>query len=419
MDQPINVYAMLAPAIFAVIIIEVIYCLVKKNGYYTFQDSLIGLGTTVLAQCVNVSVAVGVLAVYGFIYDHFRLTDIPTNVWTWAGCYIGVDFLFYWFHRAGHRINILWAAHVPHHSAEELNYAVALRASLTQRAASFIFYWPLALLGFKVDLILTVVAVNLILQLLPHTRVIPKLPAWIDSWLNTPYHHQVHHGLNPIYWDKNYGGTFIFWDKMFGTYQDQVEPVYYGVSVPPKTWDVTYLNFHWYIVLWKDAMAATHFIDKILIWFMPPGWRPRNLAGQTYEGKYEWTGKGDQPKYATKALAGSSIFLGTQLVLAFAILFWVINHDSPLSTLDKVATTAMLWIGVTLWAWILESKPMARIAQALYLVSMTGFCIYIEASYGYSQEWIMATAATGAVYLLWLGLGLKAPSRSISAAGTA
>ena len=410
MDQPINVYAFVAPAIFAVILLEVAYCLVKKNGYYTFQDSLIGLGTTVIAQCVNVAVAVGVLAVYGTIQKRFGLFEIPTNVWTWLGCYLGVDFLFYWFHRAGHRINILWAAHVPHHSAEELNYAVALRASLTQRAASFIFYWPLALLGFKVDFILTVVAVNLILQLLPHTRVIPKLPSWIDNWLNTPYHHQVHHGLNPIYWDKNYGGTFIFWDKLFGTYQDQVEPVYYGVSVPPKTWDVTYLNFHWFHVLWKDAMAATHVVDKLLIWFKPPGWRPRNLAGQPYEGKYEWSGKGDQPKYATRALPGSSLFLGSQLVVAFAILFWVIDHHSPLGSLEKLATSALLWLGVSLWAWILESKPKAKLAQALFIVVMTGFCLHIESRHGYSTPWMAASAAVGVGYLLWLALGIGAPT---------
>nr|WP_255654406.1 hypothetical protein [Corallococcus sp. EGB] len=60
-----------------------------------------------------------------------------------------------------------WAAQSPHHSTEEFNYAVALRASVTQRLFSFLIYWPPALVGFPPQAVLAMVAFHLVLQLIP------------------------------------------------------------------------------------------------------------------------------------------------------------------------------------------------------------------------------------------------------------
>ncbi len=381
----VNFYAVVGPAVFALILLEVVFCIYRKNGYYSYQDSLMGLGTMIIAQCVNVALTVPILIGYGWIFRNFSLFQIPTTWWSYAACYIGVDFLFYWFHRAGHRVNILWAAHVPHHSAEELNYAVALRASLTQRIASFIFYWPLALIGFAPEVILPIVAINLILQLLPHTRVIPKLPSLIDSWLNTPYHHRIHHASNPIYWDKNYGGTFIFWDKLFGTFEVETEAPYYGVSIHPKSWDPTYLNFHWYIVLWRDAKAATHFIDKMKIWFMPPGWRPRNLGPYEKMSNFE----GDrQVKYQTTAVPGSTGYLLLQAAFSFWALYFIIDPKSPLPVAYRVVLALLLYGSVTLWSRILESR---RGALPLEFARILVFGFYFS---GLSQAGIIGSRPT-------------------------
>ena len=276
--MPINIYATVGPFVLTLIVIEFFYCLYKKNGYYSFQDSIIGLGTMIFSQCVNLAIASAILTTYGWIYNNYAITQLKLTPLNFIFGYILSDFLFYWFHRAGHRVNFFWGAHTGHHSAEELNYAVALRTTIFQRAASFLFYWPMACLGFSPPLILTIVAINLVFQFLPHTRVIPKLPKWIDYWMNTPYHHRIHHAANQVYWDKNYGGTLIIWDRMFGTYADETEEIFYGITVHPKSWDPTLINFHWYAILWKDMCLATNIVDKYKLWFMPPGWRPRNLG---------------------------------------------------------------------------------------------------------------------------------------------
>ena len=43
------------------------------------------------------------LALYVFVYDNFHLVTLPwDSPWTWYICLFGVDFFYYWFHRAAH-----------------------------------------------------------------------------------------------------------------------------------------------------------------------------------------------------------------------------------------------------------------------------------------------------------------------------
>jgi alkylglycerol monooxygenase len=410
--ETINVYAIVTPAVLVLILVEFIYCLVKKNGYYTFQDSLIGVGTSIVTQCVNVAVTVAVLIVYGWIYKNYAIFHIEFTPVNLILCYVIGDFLFYWFHRAGHRVNFLWAAHVPHHSAEELNYAVALRASFTQRAASFLFYWPLAILGVSPDLILILVAINLVYQLIPHTRVIGKLPAWISSWLNTPYHHQVHHAANRIYWDKNYGGTLIIWDRLFGTYQDQTEPVYYGVAIHPKSWDSVYLNFHWFFILWNDMLAADHWVDKIKIWFMPPGWRPRNLPPYPKDPPHT---AATQVKYQTPALKNSSGYLVVQLLIALATMLLVIRPDSFLSIIEKVILSFLLLWTVTSWGQMLESKSFAKNQELIRIIVQGIFLDVVFRLHHHQDEFLAINAIITLTSFFWMTYFVKDNSFTKSA----
>lgn len=397
--ETINVYNIVAIPVFVLILAEVAYCLIKKNRLYGFQDSLIGLGTMIMVQCLNVALVAPILYTYTWIYDHFAIFHFENTWWTTLLCYIGADFLFYWFHRAGHRVNILWAAHVPHHSAEELNYAVALRASLTQRAASFLFYWPLCILGFTPNSVITLVAINLVYQLIPHTRVLKHYPQWIEAWLNSPYHHQVHHAVNPIYWDKNYGGTLIIWDKIFGTYQEQTEPLYYGVSVPPKSWNPFYINFHWFICIFKDAVATKYWQDKIKIWFMPPSWRPRDLPPHVAP---PLKGMVPQPKYTTQAFKGSTIYLAAQLVFAFYTLFLVIDHKTPLNPNQMVQLSVLLFLQVYIWSMMLEAKRFVKFFEATRLVLVTLFIwnAPIDITHPYMKQITLASSFAFMIYLI-------------------
>lgn len=387
--MPVNVYAILTIPILTLVLAEFVYCLIKGNGMYTFQDSISSLGTAILNQCTNVIVALVFFPAYSWLNSSFAFTHPEATWYNFALLFLGVDFLFYWFHRAGHSINILWAAHMPHHSTEELNYAVALRASFTQRAASFFFYWPMALF-FPAEWVISMVAFHLILQLIPHTRIVPKLPIWIESWLNTPSHHRVHHGCNKQYRNTNFGGFIILWDKIFGTWVEEQEEVYYGVSTPPRSWDPLIINLQWWRYLWNDMLATKSWWDKIRLWFMPIGWRPSDLPARLDRARSGSTAK-DIEKFVSVEIPGARLSVIVGLVSAFPLMMSVTHHESPLNSIERALIALVLWMAATSWAALLESKVWVKPFETFRLLiscvvviplALTHFSELVAMSYG-------------------------------------
>ena len=167
-----NVYSLLMPYLLTLITCEFFYCIWQRPGYYNFQDSMANLATAIMNQISNVAVAWAVFHLYDALQKHLSFWTVQPTLTNWIVLFVAIDFLFYWFHRAGHEINILWAAHAPHHSSEELNYTVGARASVTQRIASILFYIPLPLLGFPAEMVVPLLILHHVLQFWPHTRAI-------------------------------------------------------------------------------------------------------------------------------------------------------------------------------------------------------------------------------------------------------
>ena len=346
----INVYSVATPAVLAIVTLEAAYCLYQKNGYYRFDDAMANFGTAIGHQVTNVAVALFAFELFVGVRARWPLADWGATPVSFVALYLSTDFLFYWFHRLGHGINFLWAAHAPHHSSEELNYTVGLRASLTQRLASFLFYWPLALVA-KPEVVLPLISLHLLIQLIPHTRVITRLPRWIEGWLNTPTHHRVHHGINPKYLDKNFGGSFIVWDKLFGTYAEETEPVVYGVLRPVNTWSPIEINLQYWKLLWRDAVDAPSWSDKLKLWFMPNGWRPEGVPPRA-----TLTPVFGRVKLRSELLVRDRNRLLIQLPLLLGAMWLVTTHDSPLSPWGRAALGAAIWGAVIGWGVVLDAS---------------------------------------------------------------
>jgi len=108
------------------------------------------------------------------------------------------DFLYYWEHRAGHRVNLLWSTyHSVHHSSPVYDQTTALRLSVLDGLLSTAFYLPLALIGFPTPVIVGALGVVVAYQTWIHTEMVQTLPQPLEWLLNTPSHHRVHHGTNP------------------------------------------------------------------------------------------------------------------------------------------------------------------------------------------------------------------------------
>lgn len=274
----VDYIALSVPVFFVLIGIELAWSFYKKFDYYRLNDSIANLSQGIGQQLTGIFMKTALFFGYKYIFEHWRLFDFPQTIWVWILLFIGVDFFYYWFHRMSHQVNALWAAHIVHHQSEEYNLTVALRQSWFQGWFSWVFYLPLAFLGFDPLMFLTLSAFNTLYQFWIHTRLIKNMGP-LEYILNTPSHHRVHHGSNPKYIDKNHAGTLIIWDRLFGTFQKEEEEVYYGITTPLASWNPLWANVHYWDELWNTAKKSPRWADKINVFIKPPGWFPEHLGG--------------------------------------------------------------------------------------------------------------------------------------------
>lgn len=399
-----NIYTYLTPIALCFVLLEVGASFVWKRDYVSFPEAIANFGTALGNQTVNVLVAAGVYIVYGYLWDTFRLFTIDLNWWSFILLLLGVDFIFYWVHRWGHAINIMWAAHSPHHSAEEMNFMVALRASVTQRFCSFLFFWPLALIGFQPLHIYMMSGIHLFIAFLHHTEFIGKL-GWFEKYFTTPSHHRVHHGVNFPYLDKNFGEFLIIWDKMFGSFAEEKEKVVYGIYDHPKSWNPVRINFHFFIVLWKYAIATPRMSDKIRVWFMPAGWRP---PGVEPKEMVEITTE-NQIKFRSPMFENSRIYLIVQLVVGVALMLGIISNLFGWNTGQRWIGAVLLWWHIINWSGILEAKPWLWASENMRVIVTAFALISMNALYQPSAA-LFALLAVSSYSIFWTNLYFRPSS---------
>jgi len=237
---------------FALLIAIETYFAVRKEENYDRKDVwtniILGFG----------SVAWGILfgLFTGFFYNslyEIAPYKMPLDTWwAWTILLFADDFAYYWFHRISHEVRFFWNFHVVHHSSNQYNLSVAVRQSWFSGIAHWVFYLPIALLGFPLWAFTAMHGFNLIYQCWIHTKVIKKMPAWFEYIFNTPSHHRVHHGVNNPYLDKNYGGIFIFFDRIFGSFVEETEEVRYGIIKPIEGYNWLWINSH----AWAEMFEA-------------------------------------------------------------------------------------------------------------------------------------------------------------------
>ncbi len=216
------------------------------------------------------------LPVIALAWNH-RIATVPLSGPVAFGLlFIGVEFCYYWFHRASHRVRWFWATHAIHHSSNQLNLSAAYRFGWTGRlSGSGIFYAPLVWLGFPPAAVFGVLSLNLLYQFWLHAEWVPKL-GWLEYVFNTPSHHRVHHAANPEYLDANYGGVLIVFDRLFGTLiveRDDL-PCRYGLVKPLTSNNPFVINFHEWAALLRDLRQARSWRERWSYLFGAPGWKP-------------------------------------------------------------------------------------------------------------------------------------------------
>jgi alkylglycerol monooxygenase len=234
-----KVITLATPIFFLLIFIELIVGLLRRKSTYRTNDAVNSISLGVLSQISGVFMRVLRIGIYAWLVQHMALFDLPANsVWVWIFGLLLYDFCYYWLHRMSHEVNVLWAAHVVHHQSEDYNLSTALRQTSSGALFGWVFYVPMAVLGFPLEVFAVVALIDLLYQFWVHTQQIGKL-GWFDRVFVSPSNHRVHHAVNDVYLDKNYGGILIVWDRLFGTFIEErdAETIVYGTRSPLRSWN--------------------------------------------------------------------------------------------------------------------------------------------------------------------------------------
>ena len=361
------------PIFTILIIIEAIIAHYRNIPINRAEDVISSLSsglTNIIRDGIKFSI---IIISYAWLVENIAIYKLEPIWLAIALAFIVEDFAGYWVHRLNHRVNIFWNRHIIHHSSEEFNLSCALRQSISNTVRfSAVFMIPAALLGIPPYYFIIMGPIHLFMQFWYHTQLIDKM-GWLEYILVTPSHHRVHHAINPEYIDKNYSQIFIIWDKLFGTFQPElrnIKPIY-GTLKPAQTWNPVIINFKHLWQLIQDAWHAERFTDKLIIWFMPTGWRPVGVE-EKYPIKVLYNPK-EQKKYNTN---NSQVLIGwvwVQMTLTVIMIFHLFNIMPYLETPMIYLYSAFLMMQVFAYTSILDGKNYALIGEFVKLGF--GFCI--------------------------------------------
>ncbi len=144
---------------------------------------------------------------------------------------VSVDLFSYAWHRSVHANRFLWAFHSVHHSQKWLTVATGFRTHFVDEIVRTTFMFvPLYFLGVRPH---TFIAVDLVVNWvlgLQHSDL-PWSYGPLGNLIVSPRYHRIHHSLDAVDRDKNFGVLFPVWDRLFGTLTsgDQ-RPLRFGID---------------------------------------------------------------------------------------------------------------------------------------------------------------------------------------------
>jgi len=322
-------------AILVIMYLEYLYAKRKKvNHVFKYESTVANLSVGILDRLFDLFCSALFYSIYYAVYNRWHLFDIGNTWYIWIILLLATDLVWYWYHRLGHEINILWAAHIVHHHSEEFNYTAAVRITVFQAFIRTAFWSILPLIGFQPQMVIPILLFHGIYSFFTHTRLIGKL-GLLEYVLITPSLHRVHHASDEKYLDKNYGDIFVFWDKLFGTFMKEEEEPRYGIVHPLQSNSFLWQHFHYYLEIWVAFVKAPTLKAKFLAIFGGPKYMNPNIR-KVLERKFNIkknpiTLKSSLKRYVNLQIAACLMLLILQMfffyylsAILFALLFLLI-----------------------------------------------------------------------------------------------
>jgi sterol desaturase/sphingolipid hydroxylase (fatty acid hydroxylase superfamily) len=411
MEAYANALLYAIPGFVVLILIEIAYGHFTNKQTHTVMDTISSLSsgvTNIIKDSLGLVVA---LISYPFLLKYLAVFDIQAAWLVYVVAFIAIDFASYWNHRLCHKVNFFWNIHVIHHSSEEFNLACALRQTISNIIGYYpVFLIPAALFGVPHEVIGVLAPIHLFAQFWYHTKHIGKLGI-LEYVFVTPSQHRVHHAINDVYIDKNLAAIFCVWDRWFGTFQEELDdvPPVYGVLKPASTWNPIIINFQHLWGLIKDAWRTNNYIDKLRIWFMPTGWRPKDVAEKypikIIENPYNFK------KYEARASSLKVSWSLLQLIATTLLMYFMFYNYVNLTTNELLTYGVIVFVGVFGYTTIMDNKKYGLIFELIfcgygtYLIFTTGdwFGMNTYITYGsYLVLFYFGFTVLGAAYFSFL-----------------
>ncbi len=365
-DRSLNYAAFAIPAFFLFLGLEYFATVRKKRtDIFKFDSSIANISIGIAERLLNLFLTASFYGTFIYVYEHFAAWSIPNHWIVWILLLFITDLIWYWYHRLGHEINLLWAAHIVHHHSEEFNYSVSARITTLQALVRNAFWIVLPLAGFHPSMVMTILIVHGTYSFFTHTQIIGKL-GWLEYILITPSHHGVHHASNGKYLNKNYGDLFIFWDKLFGTFQREEEKPIYGLTHPLKSHSFLWQHFHYFLELYCAVSHVDGFNNKLKIIFGKP-----ELLDQSIRISLEQKFIADRDQGNT--ILRFKIYLILQLISGISILFMMALLFASIETPEKIVGSLFILITLINCGAMLEQRRWIYYLEYIRLFFITTY----------------------------------------------
>ena len=369
--ENINFLAFAMPAFFLFVYLEYKLAQRKKRPeIFNYESSVSNISIGLAERLINLFIAASFYQLFYYIYEHYRIFDIPGNFWIWIGLILATDFVWYWYHRLGHEVNFFWAAHIVHHHSEEFNFTAAARITTFQAIIRTGFWCILPFLGFHPKMVITMLLVHGAYSFFTHTQVIGRIK-WLEYVFVTPSVHGVHHASDEKYLAKNYGDMFTFWDRMFGTFHEEEEKPKYGLTHPLKSYSFLWQHFHYYFEiyeLWKRSKGFKARWDAV---FGSPAAMDQDIRPML-EKRFlqDKTDRSHRLKFRN--------YLYIQLAVSTLILTVFTYYFGSLGFYDKIFGLSFIIITLINCGALLEQRKWIYYLEYSRLFILSTYLLYIE-----------------------------------------
>ncbi|MBX3239791.1 MAG: sterol desaturase family protein [Chitinophagaceae bacterium] len=382
--EKVNYLAFALPAFFIFLFIEYKISKYKKlKRVFRYESSVNNISIGIAERVLSLFITASFYSLFYYIYEHYALLNISNKWYIWVTLVLTTDFIWYWYHRLGHQVNLLWAAHIVHHQSEDFNLTVAARITVFQALIRNVFWCLLPWMGFHPSLVIFILILHGVYSFFTHTQVVGKL-GWLEYIFITPSLHRVHHASNEKYLDRNYGDIFVFWDKMFGTFQAEEEKPAYGLTHPIKTYSFLWQHFHYYFEIWEAIKRTNGLKNKLKIIFGSP-----TLMDQSIRPILEkkWLPQARKTNFTFSL----RVYLSTQVVVSFLLMCLITYYFESLNHLEKYFGTSFIIITLIICGGLLEQRRWIYYTEWLRVLIIEG---YIFISLGYSSLVIISVILT-------------------------